>query len=69
LLNIGVNNTAYQGESSHDTVTAMDLTTGLYKWSYNFSGGHESFVVLIGNDGTLYIAKQGTSNDNIIYAF
>lgn len=65
---IGNNGTGYQVESTHDVLTATDLSNGTYKWSYNFNGGHESFNTIIGNDGTLYVAKQGTSNDGVIYA-
>lgn len=59
----------YISDIFHDIFLAYDSSDGSLKWTYQFGGGHGNQNVAIGDDGTIYTARQDQSATSTIYAF
>ena len=67
---IAANNTFYGSDMLGDAAYAVDTTTGLVKWVYDFTAGGHGTDGVLGSDGTLYVLRNMTvGNTGSLYAF
>lgn len=66
---IAANNTFYGADMLGDAAYAVDTTSGLVKWVYDFTAGGHGTDGVLGSDGTLYVLRNMTvGNTGSLYA-